>query len=212
MIEPTLETPKIALLGAGGMAQEVIKIIKLFGQYEIEYLYDNTIQRNKQLLGYQVSPHFSSSSKYIMAVGYPETKQKILQSIKKQIQLAPVISFHSSSNDIIIGDGSVIHNVVVLTTDIQIGICSTINSMVTIGHGCRIGDLFHASAGVTISGNNVIGDRVFMGANSCTREKISICNDVIIGAGSVVVRDITEPGKYAGNPAKKISRREELHG
>jgi acetyltransferase-like isoleucine patch superfamily enzyme len=27
---------------------------------------------------------------------------------------------------------------------------------------------------------------------------------VVIGAGSVVTKDITEPGVYAGNPAKKI--------
>jgi acetyltransferase-like isoleucine patch superfamily enzyme len=30
-----------------------------------------------------------------------------------------------------------------------------------------------------------------------------ICDDVVIGAGSVVTHDITEPGVYAGNPAQK---------
>ena len=30
------------------------------------------------------------------------------------------------------------------------------------------------------------------------------CDNVVIGAGSVVIKDITVSGKYAGNPAKKI--------
>jgi len=47
-----------------------------------------------------------------------------------------------------------------------------------------------------------IGDRVSIGSNA-TVLPVSICDDVVIGAGSVVTRDITEPGIYAGNPARK---------
>jgi acetyltransferase-like isoleucine patch superfamily enzyme len=31
---------------------------------------------------------------------------------------------------------------------------------------------------------------------------VTICDRVVIGAGSVVTKDITRPGIYAGNPAK----------
>ena len=48
-----------------------------------------------------------------------------------------------------------------------------------------------------------IGDRVSVGSNS-TLLPVSICDGVVIGAGSVVTRDITEPGVYAGNPARRI--------
>lgn len=48
-----------------------------------------------------------------------------------------------------------------------------------------------------------IGSRVLIGSNA-TILPVSICDDVVIGAGSVVVRDISESGFYAGNPAKKI--------
>lgn len=48
-----------------------------------------------------------------------------------------------------------------------------------------------------------IGHRVAIGTNA-TVLPVSICSDVVVGAGSVVTRDITEPGVYAGNPARKL--------
>jgi len=48
-----------------------------------------------------------------------------------------------------------------------------------------------------------IGNNVLIGSNS-TILPVSIVDDVIIGAGSVVTKDILEPGVYVGNPAKKI--------
>ena len=48
-----------------------------------------------------------------------------------------------------------------------------------------------------------IGDHVSIGTNS-TILPVKICNNVVIGAGSVVTRNIEEPGIFAGNPARKI--------
>ena len=46
-----------------------------------------------------------------------------------------------------------------------------------------------------------IQDNVLIGSNS-TILPVKICKNVVIGAGSVVTKDITKPGTYAGNPAK----------
>ena len=48
-----------------------------------------------------------------------------------------------------------------------------------------------------------IGNRVSIGSNA-TLLPVNICDDVVIGAGSVVTRNITEPGIYAGNPARLL--------
>jgi acetyltransferase-like isoleucine patch superfamily enzyme len=50
-----------------------------------------------------------------------------------------------------------------------------------------------------------LGARVSVGSNA-TILPVSICDDVVIGAGAVVTRDITEPGIYAGNPARLLRR------
>jgi acetyltransferase-like isoleucine patch superfamily enzyme len=50
-----------------------------------------------------------------------------------------------------------------------------------------------------------IGSRVSIGSNA-TILPVTICDDVVIGAGAVVTQDIAEPGIYAGNPARLIRR------
>jgi acetyltransferase-like isoleucine patch superfamily enzyme len=50
-----------------------------------------------------------------------------------------------------------------------------------------------------------VGNHVSIGTNA-TILPVSICDHVVIGAGSVVTKDITMPGIYAGNPAKLIRK------
>lgn len=45
-----------------------------------------------------------------------------------------------------------------------------------------------------------IGDRVSIGSNA-TLLPVTVCDDVVIGAGAVVTKDIERPGIYVGNPA-----------
>lgn len=86
---------------------------------------------------------------------------------------------------------------------------------VTIGQDCFIGhgvmfinDKF--STGKPAQGNDAllektkIGNHVSIGSNA-TILPVNICDNVVIGAGAVVTKSINEPGKYAGNPAVKIS-------
>ena len=89
---------------------------------------------------------------------------------------------------------------------------SFICDLVTIGDDCFIGhgvmfinDLF--SSGGPAGGDKSkwqstrVGDRVSIGSNA-TILPVAICDDVVIGAGSVVTKDIAQPGIYAGNPAR----------
>ena len=48
-----------------------------------------------------------------------------------------------------------------------------------------------------------LGNKVYVGSNSSILP-VSICDDVVIGAGSVVTKDITESGTYVGNPARRL--------
>lgn len=50
-----------------------------------------------------------------------------------------------------------------------------------------------------------IGDHVSIGTNS-TILPVKICDNVVIGAGSVVAKDIMISGVYAGNPSKLLRK------
>ena len=77
-----------------------------------------------------------------------------------------------------------------------------------IGHGVMfINDLF-ANGGPARGDKSLwlktkIGNQVSIGSNA-TILPVEICNNVVIGAGAVVTKNITQSGTYAGNPAKKI--------
>lgn len=86
--------------------------------------------------------------------------------------------------------------------------------LVSIGESCFIGhgvmfinDLFcegkPAGGDFTKYKETKIGNRVSIGSNA-TILPVEICDDVVIGAGSVVTKNIVKKGIYAGNPAKLI--------
>lgn len=75
-----------------------------------------------------------------------------------------------------------------------------------VGHGVMfINDTF--STGGPARGDESlwkatrIGDNVAIGSNA-TILPVEICGGVVIGAGSVVTKDINSPGYYVGNPAR----------
>jgi acetyltransferase-like isoleucine patch superfamily enzyme len=79
-----------------------------------------------------------------------------------------------------------------------------------IGHGVKFTNDVFAGGGPargdkSLWRSTTLGDRVSVGSNA-TLLPVSICDDVVIGAGAVVTRDITEPGTYAGNPARRLHR------
>lgn len=89
-------------------------------------------------------------------------------------------------------------------------ICSFVNIGIDcfIGHGVMfINDKFieggPARGDQSKYEQTIVGNNVSIGSNA-TILPVKICDNVVIGAGSVVTKNIFESGVYAGNPAKKI--------
>jgi acetyltransferase-like isoleucine patch superfamily enzyme len=110
--------------------------------------------------------------------------------------------FVEIQKDVVIGKGTKVQSHTFICELVNIG------ADCFIGHGVMfINDLF--SSGGPASGDKSkwkstsIGNKVSIGSNA-TILPVSICDDVVIGAGAVVTKDINQPGIYAGNPAKLI--------
>ena len=57
-------------------------------------------------------------------------------------------------------------------------------------------------------GGVIIGSDVWIGANSVILDGVTICDGAVIGAGSVVTKDVPERAIVAGNPARIIKYRQ----
>lgn len=116
-----------------------------------------------------------------------------------------------------LGDGVFIGPFVEVQKDVTIGARTRVQShafvceLVEIGEDCFIGhgavfinDLFEkggpARGDKALWRSTRIGNRVSIGSNA-TILPVRICDDVVIGAGAVVTKNIDVPGVYAGNPA-----------
>jgi len=121
-----------------------------------------------------------------------------------------------------IGDNCFVGPFVEIQKDVTIGANTKIQShtficeLVDIGSNCFIGhgvmfinDLFQnggpARGNKNLWKSTKINDQVSIGSNA-TILPVEICSNVVIGAGSVVTKNITESGVYAGNPAKLIKK------
>jgi acetyltransferase-like isoleucine patch superfamily enzyme len=119
-----------------------------------------------------------------------------------------------------IRDNCFIGPFVEIQKDVSIGSNTKVQShtficeLVTIGDDCFIGhgvmfinDLFSkggpAQGDKSLWMSTKIGNKVSIGSNA-TILPVEICDNVVIGAGSVVTKSITNPGVYAGNPARLI--------
>jgi acetyltransferase-like isoleucine patch superfamily enzyme len=120
-----------------------------------------------------------------------------------------------------IGDDSFVGPFVEIQTGAAIGKRCRIQShaficdLVTVGDDCFISHGAMFINDLFITGRPAekrdlwrptrVGNRVSIGTNA-TILPVSICDQVVIGAGAVVTKDITEPGIYAGNPARLLRR------
>ena len=190
---------KKALIGYGGHAREVMAQmgVKLTCFVDDNYVVDGTKPISK-----------FNPNEYALMVAVADSKDRfdIVQRLPKGTKfftwVHPTVLI--MDDNIEIGEGAFIGANSILTTNIKIGNHCLLNRANHIGHDCIIGDYFSAMPSAIISGNVKIGNKVYSGTNSSIREKITICDDVIIGMNTSIVKHITESGTYIGSPTKKI--------
>jgi acetyltransferase-like isoleucine patch superfamily enzyme len=120
-------------------------------------------------------------------------------------------------DDCFIGPFTEIQKAVRIAARTRVQSHTFICELVTVGEDCFIGhgvmfvnDTF--SIGGPAGGRRelwratTVGNRVSIGSGA-TILPVVICDDVVIGAGAVVTKDIVIPGSYAGNPARLLTRR-----
>lgn len=209
---------RICIFGTGGFGREVlcciIDIIEKTNN-RIEdiacFMVSDDHYKENTIMGIEVikqSCFNPFTNTCVIAIGEPSIRKNIVNSLPSNTRYDTIV--HPSviiSKWVDIGEGSIITANTILTCNITIGKHAHLNLNTTIGHDCIIGDYFTTAPASNVSGNVNIGDCVYLGTNSSIKQGIDICNDVTIGMGGVVVKNITEKGVYVGNPAYKLLRK-----
>lgn len=201
----------LILIGGGGHCKSVIDVAESAG-YNILGILDMPEDIGKSVLDYKIIgtdddiPQFADKAEFIITVGFiknPDIRMRIFDKVREAGgKLATVISSTAHvSRYASIGEGTVVMHQAVVNAGAKIGENCIINTFCNIEHDAVIGDQCHISTGAMVNGDCKVGKLCFIGSQSVLANGISICDDVIVGAGSLVRKNILKPGIYSGNPA-----------
>ncbi|MCX8084111.1 MAG: N-acetyltransferase [Calditerrivibrio sp.] len=150
----------------------------------------------------------------------PTIKKVMIRDVvfgRNCVVVEPVNLYECTLGDnVFVGPFCEIQRGVIIGDNTRIQSHTFICELVTIGRNCFIAhgvmfvnDLFEegkpASGDKSKWKDTFIGDNVSIGSNA-TILPIKICSNVVIGAGSVVTKDIVTSGIYAGNPARLLRK------
>jgi sugar O-acyltransferase (sialic acid O-acetyltransferase NeuD family) len=202
---------RLLLIGASGHGKVVAEIaLKMQRWKMIAFLDDD--KSIEECMGCKVVgctadaySHIPGSDLFV-AVGNNETRKKLQQSLEQAGASIPTLIHPQAviGSETKLGAGTVIMAGAVINCSTVIGKGCIVNTGATIDHDNRIEDFVHISPGVHLAGTVKIGSATWLGIGSIVINNISVAEGCRIGAGTVVIRDITEPGTYVGNPQRRI--------
>lgn len=206
----------IILIGGGGHCISCIDIIEHGGEFEIKGILDLPEKVGQTILGYPVigtdddlDKFLPECKHFLITVGQIEKTQlreKIYARVKTSGGNLPVIVSPGAyvSKHAKVGEGTIVMHGAFVNAAASVGKNCILNSNSLIEHEAEIGDFCHISTSAIANGQVKIGNGCFIGSNTVIGNNITITENVVIAAGSQVLRSIKLPGVYIGNPLRKI--------
>jgi sugar O-acyltransferase (sialic acid O-acetyltransferase NeuD family) len=201
---------RLAILGASGHGKVVADAAQLSGWSEVVFFDDAwpdcavNSAWPVQGKGIDLLASLDQFEGVIVAIGDNVTRlEKIIMLSDAGARLATIIHPHAVvSRYARIGAGSVLCAGVVVSTDACIGLGTILNTGCSVDHDCLLADAVHVSPGARLAGGVNVERYVWIGMGSLIRQLLTVGAGSIVGAGSVVVKDVLENSVVKGVPAK----------
>ena len=196
---------RLAIIGASGQGKVVADIAEKNGYDEIAFYDDkDVVSCGKWLVIGSTDKALSESDDMFVAVGDAKARERLMEFFAGH--RFPVLVHPSAviAEDVAIGEGTVVMAGAVVNPGTRIGRGAIVNTCSSVDHDCTVEDFVHISVGAHLCGTVFVGARTWIGAGVTISNNVNICDDCVIGAGAVVVKDINTTGTYVGVLAKKI--------
>ncbi|QOR66331.1 acetyltransferase [Cytobacillus suaedae] len=202
---------RLIIIGASGHGKVVADIaLKMDKWQRVVFLDDD--ETIKSSMGLEVIGSSFDVYNYIdeyeifVGIGNNITRQRIHEMLEAIGARIPVLIHPNAviGEQVDVGSGTAVMAGVIVNCCTKIGKSCIINTGSTIDHDNIIEDFVHISPGAHLAGTVKIGEGSWLGIGSLVSNNINITSGCKVGAGSVVVKDITEPGVYVGIPVRRV--------
>jgi len=202
---------KLLIIGGSGHGRVVADIAIKTDKYTyIAFLDDD--ETIKSTMDIEIIGSISDADKYIsdydifVAIGSNSTRERIQCQLENMGATIPVLIHPNAviGEKVTIGIGSVAMAGAVINCGSTIGKGCIVNTASSIDHDNVLEDYVHISPGAHLAGTVSVGKGTWIGIGASVSNNINITSGCKIGAGGVVVRDITEAGTYIGVPARRV--------
>jgi sugar O-acyltransferase (sialic acid O-acetyltransferase NeuD family) len=209
-----LTTESCIVIGAGGHAKVVISTLEAAGHNVTAVYDDDRAKWGMSILGVPVRGGLAElgsgfRGKAIIAIG----DNAVRASLAQQFPLAdwvtaihPAACVHASAR---LGCGTVVFAGAVIQPCASIGDHAIINTAATVDHDCVIDDFTHLAPGTHLAGGVKIGEGAFLGIGAIVIPGRSVGAWATVGAGSVVISNISACVTAVGVPAAPIKRHQD---
>ena len=211
MMENTAKK-KLFIIGAGDFGREMESWLLLLPDFNKNWIIVGYLDNNMEALngfpsdykviGNPLEYEFAADDFALMCVTNPSDKQYLVENLREKVNffsfIAPTAIIGKYTK---IGEGCIILFNSIISANVVMGDFVTINVGSQIGHDCIIGSFCSLMSSVDLGGCVKLGERVFMGTNSTIIPRRSVADNILIGAGSIVFKNLSKPGTYLGNPA-----------
>lgn len=188
---------RISVVGfeAATLTKDFVNLMQQHAQVDV-ITPDNLLQHN-------IDPH----SEFIVAVTKDLQLRKKLCDYLDSKQLPRASYTHPTAlidSSVTVAPGCFVGPFASVFNDAQLGKDCIVGPYTMISHNSSVGQgcIFHP--GAMIAGSSELGQYCLVGMRATVLDKLTVCANVYIGAGSLVTKDIDQSGKYVGSPARRI--------
>ena len=207
---------ELVIVGAGSAAREILQIAKYMNKHEHQWLIKGFIADTGddiraltngefEILGTINDWRPSENEVFVCAIADPKGRERVVRKLESRgADFINFIHYSVGINDYCtIGKGVILHPGSSIGPNAIVGDHVMI-SKTDVPHDSVIGDFTTLSAMCSLLGKVKIGKRVFIGSHAVILPSLSIGDDAVVGAGSIVVKNVKANTKVFGNPAKKF--------